>query len=89
MNKQNKRAGERDVWVQLGMRESTGESEERGMEKVFGGAVLFFWLCCYTDNTKGGEGRQLSTSFRFQQLSLGLHHAGRVCEGRGGAPGRR
>jgi hypothetical protein len=49
------------------------------MEKVFGGAVLVFWLCCYTHNTKGGEGRQLSTSFRFQQLSLGLHHAGRVC----------
>ena len=59
--------------------ERGGERVRGEMEKVFGGAVLFFWLCCYTHNTKGGEGRQLSTSFRFQQLSLGLHHAGRVC----------
>jgi len=42
------------MWVQLGM--NLRERVE-GMEKVFGGAVLFFWLCCYTDNTKGGEGR--------------------------------
>lgn len=63
------------MWVQLGM---NLREREREMEKVFGGAVLFFWLCCYTDNTKGREGVQLSTSFRFQQLSLGLHHAGRV-----------
>jgi hypothetical protein len=50
-------------------------------EKVFGAVLFFFWLCCYADNTKGGEGMQLSTSFfRSHQLSLGLYHAGGVWE---------
>ena len=54
MNKQKKRAVGRDVGT---ARNEFERERVEGMEKVFGGAVLFFWLCCYTDNTKGGEGR--------------------------------
>lgn len=70
MNKQNKRDWGRDVGTARNEFERERERRERRreggrVEKVFGGAVLFFWLCCFTDNTKGGEARQLSTSFRF------------------------
>jgi hypothetical protein len=75
------------MWVQLGMNlrerergrgEGRGERESEGGKGLWRSSVVFLALLLHRQHHRG-EGRQLSTSFRFQQLSLGLHHAGRVC----------
>lgn len=49
--------------------EERGEERERvRVEKVFGGAVLFFWLCCYTDNTIGGRGGSFLPALGFSSF---------------------
>ena len=75
MNKQKKRAAGRDV----GTARNEFERELRGWKRSLEEQCCFFGFAA-TQTTPKGErgGGQLSTSFRFQQLSLGLHHAGRV-----------
>jgi len=75
VNKQKKRAVGRDV----GTARNEFERELRGWKRSLEEQCCFFGFAATQTTPKGrGEGRQLSTSFRFQQLSLGLHHAGRV-----------
>lgn len=77
MNKQNKRGVGRDVGT--ARNEFERERERDGWKRSLEEQCCFFGFAATQTTPKGErEGRQLSTSFRFQQLSLGLHHAGRV-----------
>ena len=79
MNKQKKRAVGRDVGTARNEFERERERERGDGKGLWRSSVVFLALLLHRQHQRGrGEGRQLSTSFRFQQLSLGLHHAGRV-----------